>query len=93
MAKITWTNKAIKDLRSISDFISIDSKLYATRFIYRLINRADQLIDFPESGRVVPEKEDPTIRELIEGTYRIFYKFQKNKVIILRIHHSSKKIK
>ena len=74
MAKVIWTNKYIKDLWSINDYISIDSKIYATRFINRLITRVDQLIEFPESGRVVPEKEDPAIRELIEGNYRIFYK-------------------
>ncbi len=93
MAKIIWTNKSIKDLRSINDFISIDSKFYATRFLTRLINRVDQLIEFPESGRVVPEKDDPTIRELVEGNYRIFYKLQKKNVIIIRIHHSSKNVK
>ena len=93
MAKIIWTNKSIKDLRLINDYISIDSKLYATRFINRLVNRVDQLIKFSESGRVVPEKEDPTIRELIEGNYRIFYKLQRRNVIILRIHHSAKSIK
>jgi len=47
----------------------------------------------PESGRIVPEKESPEIRELIEGNYRIFYRLRKDKVIILRIHNSAKKIK
>jgi len=93
MAKIIWTNKAIKDLRSINDYISIDFRLYATRFISTLVTRVDQLIEFPESGRVVPEKDDPAIRELIEGNYRIFYKLQRSTVIILRIHHSAKSIK
>ena len=43
---------------------------------------------------MVPEKEDETIRELIEGNYRIFYKvIGKNKVRILRIHHAAKNIR
>lgn len=93
MAKIVWTKKSISDLRAINVYISLDSKLYAIRFINKLILRVDQLMNFPESGRVVPEKEDPAIRELIEGNYRIFYKIQRNNVTILRIHHSSKKIR
>jgi addiction module RelE/StbE family toxin len=93
MAKISWTRKSIKDLKSIHEYISLDSKFYAARFINRLVSRVDQLMDFPESGRIVPEKEDPSIRELIEGNYRIFYKFQKDKVTILRIHNSSKSVK
>lgn len=83
----------MNDLRAINDYISLDSKLYAIRFINKLILRVDQLINFPESGRIVPEKEDSTIRELIEGNYRIFYKIQRHNVTILRIHHSSKKIR
>lgn len=93
MAKIIWTNKSIKDLRKINDFIATDSILYANRFVNTLVSRVEQLIDFPKSGRIVPEKEDPTIRELIEGSYRIFYKYQRTTVTILRVHHSSKKIK
>ena len=71
----------------------MDSKIYAIRFIDKIVLRVDQLIEFPESGRMVPEKEDPSIRELVQGNYRIFYKFQKGNVTVLRIHNSSKLIK
>ena len=94
MAQISWTRRSLKDLHAINDYISLDSEFYAKRFVLKLIDRVEQLADFPESGRVVPEKEDQTIRELIEGNYRIFYRLLKgNKVIVLRIHNSAKKIK
>ena len=56
MAQISWTKKSLKDLRAINDYISLDSSFYAVRFISKLISRVDQLIEFPESGRMVPEK-------------------------------------
>jgi toxin ParE1/3/4 len=56
MAKIIWTVKSTKDLKSLHDYIAIDSKIYAIRFVSRIIGRVDQLVEFPESGRVVPEK-------------------------------------
>lgn len=62
MEQISWTNKSLKDLKAINDYISLDSKFYATRFISKLITRVDQLKEFPESGRIVPEKKDPEIR-------------------------------
>ena len=93
MAQINWTKKSLKDLRAINDYIALDSEFYAARFISKLINRVDQLIEFPESGRVVPEKNEPEIRELIEGNYRIFYRLRKEKITILRIHNSARKIK
>ncbi len=61
--------------------------------LFLLIQRVDQLIEFPESGRIVPEKKEPEIRELIEGNYRIFYRLQKEKITILRIHNAARKIK
>jgi addiction module RelE/StbE family toxin len=93
MAEVTWTKRSLKDLRSIYDYISLDSNFYAARFINTLIARVEQLYEFPQSGRVVPEKNDPEIRELIEGNYRIFYRLQKNKIIILRIHNAARNIK
>jgi toxin ParE1/3/4 len=93
MEQISWTKKSLKDLKAINDYISLDSVFYATRFISILITRVEQLIEFPESGRIVPEKNDSKIRELIEGNYRIFYRLQKGKITILSIHNSARKIK
>jgi toxin ParE1/3/4 len=93
MAKISWTKWSIKDLRLIYDYISTDSPYYAHRFISQIILRVEQLESMPLSGRIVPEKDDPTIRELIEGNYRIFYKVNRNNISILRIHNSARNIK
>lgn len=93
MAKIVWTNQSLKDLKLIHEYIKIDSSFYAFRFLNVLVSRTNQLIEFPESGRIVPEKNNASIRELIEGNYRIFYRLQRNTVTILRIHNASRKIK
>jgi toxin ParE1/3/4 len=93
MAEIAWTAKARKDLIQIHSYIANDSVYYAERFIARLFKRIEVLQNFPLSGRMVPEKNDETIRELIEGNYRIFYQLIGSFAFILRIHHSAKKIR
>ena len=93
MAQISWTKRSLKDLKAINDYISLDSTFYASRFISKLIARIDQLMEFPESGRMVPEKNILEIRELIEGNYRIFYRLGKGKITILRVHNAARKIK
>ena len=93
MAKINWTKKSLKDLRAIYDYISLDSRFYAARFVNKLVDRVEQLNDFPESGRIVPEKNLPEIRELIEGNYRIFYRLRKGNITILRVHNAARRIK
>ena len=93
MVKIIWTEFAIEDLKSIHEYISKDSKVYADRFIEKLISRVDQLESNPHSGRVVPEFNIEIIRELIEGNYRIIYKINADFVGIVRVHHSARQLK
>lgn len=74
MVKINWSRFALDDLKSIHSYISKDSILYASRFVDKIIAAVEHLENFPFSGRIVPEKNDETIREVILGNYRIFYK-------------------
>ena len=46
MVDIKWTELAIEDLYEIHRYISRDSRLYADRFIDKLIQRVEQLENF-----------------------------------------------
>ena len=63
MVKIVWTRKAANDLKHIFNFISTDSRIYARHWVDKIVSRVDQLSEFPESGRIIPEKNDPLFRE------------------------------
>lgn len=93
MVVIIWTEFAIEDIRSIHDYISKDSKRYADRFVEKLLERVDHLESFPKSGRIVPEFNSVSIRELIEGNYRIIYKISSNQIAIVRVHHAARQLK
>lgn len=62
--KLIWSPASRDDLRDIVIFISRDSHHRAETFAYRLIAEADELQNFPEIGRVVPEYRIPIIREI-----------------------------
>lgn len=93
MVKVVWSNLAIDDLKAIHDYISRDSKIYASKFVARIIARVDQLEQHPMSGRIVPEFESESIRELIEGNYRIVYKIYADHLGIARVFHSARQLK
>lgn len=93
MVKVIWTEFAIEDLKSIHDYIAQDSKFYADRFIEKIISRVDQLESQPKSGRIVPEFHIDTLRELIEGNYRIIYKINSDFIAVTRVHHSAQQLK
>ena len=65
MTQLIWTRRAIEDVQSIRQFIAQDSPQYAQLVMQRLIAAVERLPALPQSGRIVPEINDPTIREEI----------------------------
>ncbi len=74
MAKIRWTEKASRNLQSIHEYISRDSKVYAGRFVKSLIKATKKLELMPYCGRIVPEFDRDDLREVIYQNYRIVYR-------------------
>ena len=68
---VIWSKPAKRDLTNIHDHIASDSKFYATKVVRDIIERSEKLKDFPLLGRMVPEIEDPDIRETIVYSYRM----------------------
>ncbi len=91
MARLNWTEQSIDDLLNIAEFISKDSVKYAVIQIRRIRERARTLKTQPSLGRIVPELNNDSTRELILGNYRIIYKFiSEERIDILTVHHSAK---
>ena len=44
-------------------------------------------MDFPQSGRIVPELDYEEIREIIHGNYRIIYQISSENIEILTVRH------
>lgn len=40
-------------------------------------------------GRIVPEKQDPVLREILYRNYRIVYKYINDEISILMVFHGS----
>jgi plasmid stabilization system protein ParE len=92
LTRIRWTLQAADDLEAIHEFIARDSAHYARLVVERLIQAIDQLEQFPDSGRIVPELSDPTIREIVRSSYRIVYRRRTETVELLTIFHASREI-
>jgi toxin ParE1/3/4 len=90
MVKVEWTDKAIADIDSIATYIAQQSPHFANLQVIKFFSRVEQLEEYPKSGKIVPEFNSNTIRELIEGNYRIVYRIiTKTEVHIIRVHHSA----
>ncbi|OHD69176.1 MAG: hypothetical protein A2W19_06205 [Spirochaetes bacterium RBG_16_49_21] len=93
MGQIKWTEKSVSNLYAIHEFISKDSPIYALRFINSIIKHIKILETQPYSGRIVPEFENISLRELIYKNYRIIYRIiNDNGVEILLVFHGSQEL-
>ena len=90
MVEIVWSSIAQDDLNEIIDYIAQDSLEFALSFYEQVKEKLENLTEFPNIGRKVPELEDPNIRELIFRNYRLIYRFLGDRIHILRIIHGSR---
>ena len=87
MVEIEWSEAAKNNLNEILEYISQDSPQYANYLSERIFESLENLKNFPQIGRKVPELNDPNIIELILQNYRIVYLFLGYKIEILTIIH------
>ncbi len=90
MVRIEWTERSLEDLNEVHDYIARDSKNYAHLFVKKIYETVQRLKDFPNIGRVVPEVNNPSVREIIFHNYRIVYRNMDKYVEIITVIHGSR---
>ena len=89
--KLIWTPGAVRDLEQIHAYIAADAPRYADVVAARIVDAFERLVEFPQSGRVVPELGRADVRELIQGAYRLVYQLRGERAEILAIHHGARR--
>jgi len=90
--QVALSPSARSDLRDIVRYISWDSPERAIRLGQFLVSSTKHLAGSPEMGRVVPEFDDPSIREIIVRSYRVIYRVNHGdcRVDIARFWHGAR---
>lgn len=90
MTHLVWTEEAVEDLEAIRDYVARDSLRYSRLVVERIIESAERIAAYPESGRVVPEVGRKDFREVIVGSYRVVYRLHEDAAQILTIFRASR---
>lgn len=90
MAELIWSERAIRDLDSIGEYIAMDSEYAAKKFIKELIKKANILSIHPGKGRPIPEKIPGNYRQILHKSYRVIYRIEKETVIISSVYHQKR---
>lgn len=94
MVRIKWLASSKQDLKEIYDYISLDSKRYAKLQIDKIYTKTQVIKKQIYIGKEVEEIKDTSIREVIEGNYRIIYRIKDSTEIhILMVHHGARDLR
>lgn len=91
--EIRLAESALTDLQEIRDWYrEQDVPEVGDRIVSDLVHRIETLKAHPEMGRIVPEFEQPALRELIEGPFHIVYRREPGLVRIIRVWRSERRL-
>jgi toxin ParE1/3/4 len=88
--RVVWTEQARRSLNEVLAYIARDSPRAAARFLVTALDAASSLDVSSERGRLVPELEDPHVRELFVHRYRLIYEVGATEVTILAFLHGAR---
>lgn len=83
------TAEAEYDLETIGDYIARDNPARALSFLHELRLKCLGLADMPERFPLVPRYEAAGLRRRVHGDYLIFYKVEREKVVIIHVLHGA----
>ena len=89
--RVLWTRPAVADVLQIRDYIAADSPRYARVVAERLFASVRRLTKYPQSGRIVPELDDASLREVVDAPYRIVYRVGVESIEILTVVHAARR--
>ena len=88
--RIVWTGPALRELEAIGDYIAQANPAAAARTVTRILERVDDLVEHPESGRAGRVAET---RELVvTGTpFIVPYRVRDQRIEVLSVFHGARK--
>ncbi len=91
--KVEFSPTALFDLEDIADYIAQDNPTAAELWVDKLVEAVQKVASHPRSGRAVPELEDPKIREVIVGVYRVIYRVEEKRLLVLTVIEGHRRLR
>ena len=91
--EVRWAEAAADDLNAVADHIAKDSPNYAASFVCEARDAARSLTHLADRGRIVPEWDDASVRELFIGNYRLLYQVNEQIVFVIGFIHGARDLR
>ncbi|PID42247.1 MAG: addiction module toxin RelE [Proteobacteria bacterium] len=91
---ISFSKSAIDDLDGIKEYyLEQGIPQIGQDFVAAIVEHVETLATHPRIGRIVPEFDDDSIRELVHPPFRIVYLHQSESINIIRVWRSERLLK
>ena len=91
---LSFSKSAIEDLKGIKDYyLEQGVPQIGQDFVAAIVEHIETLSAQPDIGRVVPEFNDDSIRELIHSPFRVVYLREIESIKIIRVWRSERLLK
>jgi plasmid stabilization system protein ParE len=87
---VVWARSAYASLDEVVAYIAQDSRQAALQLLERALDTAANLGPLSERGRIVPELDDPVIREVFVYRYRLLYRIEADRVVVIAFLHGAR---
>ncbi len=90
---VTLAESALADLEAIlAWYAEQDVPEVGRRLVGEILDCVQMLSSHPEMGRVVPEFDQPFLRELIHPPFRIVYRRESKRIRVVRVWRSERQL-
>ena len=90
---ISFAESALRDLEEVRIWYTEQGVPdVGTRLVEEIFQRVQALADHPDMGRVVPEFDQPFLRELIHPPFRVVYRRDPQRMRIVRVWRSERQL-
>jgi plasmid stabilization system protein ParE len=88
---VSLAESAFYDLEAIKAYYSEQgAAAIGENFVKDILTHIEVLSDNPEIGRIVPEFDEPKIRELIHPPFRVVHVLESESIVVIRVWRSER---
>ena len=91
--KVEFSPAALLDLEDIADYIAHDNPIAAEQWVDKLVTTVENVASRPRAGRGVPEVENPKIRKVLLGAYRVIYRIEPKRLLVLTVIEGHRRLR
>lgn len=90
--RAVWAPRALERVSEIAEYIAADRPGAARRWVTELFEHVASLRHHPRSGRHVPEVHRDDLREAFHSDYRVIYRLETRRIVVLTVRHGRRQL-